>query len=48
LSCRMSLCQEVLNIAVAQSKPEIKPDGMPDDVRRESMARIGNWLHGPQ
>jgi hypothetical protein len=28
-----TLCQEVLNIAIAQSEPEIKPDGTPDDVR---------------
>src|SRR5262249_47127436 len=41
-----ALCQEVLNVAVAQSEPEIEPDGMADDVRWKSMARIGNWLHG--
>jgi hypothetical protein len=41
-----TLRQEVLNIAVAQSEPEIEPDGMPDDVRRKSMPSIGNWLHG--
>jgi hypothetical protein len=41
-----TLCQEVLNIAVAQSEPEIEPDGMPDGVRWKSMPSIRNWLHG--
>ena len=42
-----TLRQEVLNIAVAQSEPEIKPDGMADDVRRKSVPSIANGLHGP-
>jgi hypothetical protein len=27
---------------LAISEPEIEPDGMADDLRRKSMARIGN------
>jgi len=41
-----TLGQEILNIAVAQSEPEIEPDGMPDDIRWKSTASIGNGLHG--
>ena len=40
-----TLRQEVLNIAVAQSESEIEPNGMPDDVRWKSMARIRYGFH---
>jgi hypothetical protein len=42
-----TLRQEILNIPVAQSEPEIELDGMPNDVRWKSMASIGNGLYGP-
>jgi hypothetical protein len=41
-----ALSQEILDIPVAQSKPEVEPDSVPDDVWRKSVAGIGNGLHG--
>jgi hypothetical protein len=41
-----ALSQEILDIPVAESKPEIEPDSVPDDVWRKSVVGIGNGLHG--
>jgi hypothetical protein len=40
-----ALRQKIFNITEAQSEPEIEPYGVTDNVRRESMAGIGNRLH---
>jgi len=36
-----SLSQEIFNVSVTQIESIVKPDGITDDVRRESMALIG-------
>src|SRR5439155_2052476 len=36
----------LLDIPVAQCEPEIKPDRMLDDRRREAMSAVGDWIHG--
>src|SRR3954470_3893400 len=40
-----SLGQKLLDVAVAQGKPEIKPDRVLDDQRREAMSAIGGLIH---
>jgi hypothetical protein len=42
-----ALRQEILDIPVAQGKPEIKPDSAPDDIRRKSVTSIEGGLHDP-
>ena len=37
--------QQILNIAVIEWKPEIQPDGMLDDLRREPMPGVGDFAH---
>jgi len=37
--------QEFLHIPVTQGEPEIKPDRVPDDLRRELVPAIGDGLH---
>jgi hypothetical protein len=43
-----TLRQAIFDIPVAESKPQIEPDGMADDIRRKSVPSIANGLHGPQ
>src|ERR1700693_2502595 len=40
-----SLGQELLHVPVAQGEPEIKPDRMLDDRRREAMSAVGELIH---
>src|SRR5947207_8620494 len=40
-----SLGQKLLDVAVAQGEPEIKPDRVLDDRRREAMSSIGRLIH---
>ena len=40
-----ALGEELLDIPVAQCEPEIKPDRVPDDRRRETMSAIGELTH---
>src|SRR5437763_1361426 len=40
-----SLGQKLLHVAVAQGEPEIKPDRVLDDRRREPMSAIGSLIH---
>lgn len=40
-----AFCQEVFDIAKAQGKPKMQPDGMLDDLRQETMASIGDIQH---
>jgi hypothetical protein len=42
-----ALGQEFLDIAVAQREPEIQPDCVPNDLRRERVTRIGDRVHSP-
>src|SRR6202045_107398 len=41
-----ALGEEFLHVAVAQCEPEIKPDRVLDDRRREAMPAIGELIHG--
>jgi hypothetical protein len=41
------LDQKFLHIPVTQVEPEIKPGRVPDDLRRELVPAIGEWLHPP-
>src|ERR1700693_4700960 len=36
---------ELLHVAVAQCEPEIKPDRVLDDRRREAMSAVGDLIH---
>jgi hypothetical protein len=40
-----AFCHQLFDIAVAQTKAEVQPDTMADNLRRESMAlvEIGGW-----
>ena len=40
-----SLGQKLLHVAVAQGEPQIKPDRVLDDRRREAMSAIGRLIH---
>src|SRR5205823_13540651 len=40
-----SLGEEFLNVAVAQREPEIKPNRVLDDRRRETMSAVGELTH---
>src|SRR4030081_2767085 len=40
-----ALGEEFLNVAVAQCEPEIKPDRVLDDRRREAMPSVGELIH---
>src|SRR6202045_1720990 len=40
-----ALGEEFLNVAVAQCEPEIKPDRVLDDRRREAMSVVGELIH---
>src|SRR6266404_8490955 len=40
-----ALGEKFLNVAVAQGKPEIKPDSVLDDRRREAMPSVGELIH---
>src|SRR5712672_2586315 len=40
-----ALGEELLDIAVAQCEPEIKPDRVLDDRRREAMPSVGELIH---
>src|SRR5712671_4996934 len=40
-----ALGEELFDIPVAQCEPEIKPDRMLDDRRREAMSAVGDWIH---
>src|SRR3954454_23587498 len=40
-----SLGQKLLDVAVAQGEPQIKPDRVLDDRRREAMSAIGALIH---
>src|SRR6202011_3831517 len=40
-----ALGEEFLNIAITQCEPEIKPDGVLDDRRREAMSAVGKLIH---
>src|SRR5436305_1446968 len=39
------LGQKLLDVAVAQGKPEIKPDRVLDDYRRKAMSAVGELIH---
>jgi len=45
------LGQQLLHVAVAEREPEIEPDGVADDLRREPMAFVawggGVFIHAP-
>src|SRR5271155_5982067 len=43
-----ALSQEILDVPIAQCEAEVEPDGMPDDIRRKSMAGVGNGFHDPK
>src|SRR3954451_18077837 len=40
-----ALNEEFLNIAVAQGEPQIEPNRVADDLRREAVTIVGNALH---
>src|SRR5216683_1192054 len=40
-----ALGEELLDVAVAQCEPEIKPDRVLDDRRREAMPSVGELIH---
>jgi len=40
-----ALGEKFLNVAVAQGEPEIKPDRVLDDRRREAMPSVGELIH---
>src|SRR6266481_2395174 len=40
-----ALGEELLDVAVAQGEPEIKPDRVLDDRRREAMSAVGELIH---
>src|SRR3981189_1538023 len=40
-----ALVEKFLNVAVAQGEPEIKPDRVLDDRRREAMSAVGELIH---
>src|SRR5207248_4347880 len=40
-----SLGQKLLDVAVAQGEPEIKPDRVLDDRRREAVSAVGGLIH---
>jgi hypothetical protein len=42
-----ALGEHIFNIAIAEGKPEIQPDGVLDDHRRKSVAGVGDLLHPP-
>jgi hypothetical protein len=42
-----ALGQEFLNISMAQCEPEVEPDSVPDDPRRELVSSIGDGLDPP-
>jgi hypothetical protein len=37
--------QQILDIAKAQSEPEIQPDRLLNDLRRESVSVVADFLH---
>jgi len=39
-----ALGQHFLDIAKAEGEPEVEPNGLPDDIRRESMPFEADWL----
>jgi hypothetical protein len=40
-----ALSEQIFNIAKAEGKPEIQPDGVLDDGTRETVTGIGDLLH---
>ncbi len=40
-----ALGEELLDVAVAQCEPQIKPDRVLDDRRREAMSAVGELIH---
>jgi hypothetical protein len=40
-----SLCQEFLDVLVAEREAQVQPDGVPDDLRWELVTDIGDGLH---
>ena len=42
-----ALCEEILDVAIAEGEAEIHPDGALDDVGREAVAKIGRSGHIP-
>src|SRR5215203_6017064 len=40
-----ALRQEFLDVAVGQGEPQIEPNRVPDDLRREAMTIVGDALH---
>jgi hypothetical protein len=42
-----ALGEQILDITEAEREPEIEPNGVPNDRRRELMARKGNRRHSP-
>src|ERR1700676_3231971 len=40
-----ALGQEILNVAVAQCEPEVQPNCVLDNWRREAMSAVGELIH---
>jgi hypothetical protein len=43
--CDAALSEEIFDISMAQVEPIVEPDGVGDDIRRESVALVS--IHGP-
>ena len=41
----MPLGEQILDVAMAERKPEIQPDSVLNDLRWKSMAAVGDFLH---
>ena len=39
------LGEQILDVAIAERKPEIQPDSVLNDLRWKSMAAVGDFLH---
>ena len=40
-----ALCEQIFDIARAERKPKIQPDGILDDVKREAVAVVADRVH---
>src|SRR5450755_483651 len=40
-----ALCQQILEIAVAQGEAQVQPNRVPDHIWREAVAGVGDCLH---
>src|ERR1039457_2362542 len=40
-----ALCQQILDIAVAQGEAQVQPNRVPDHIWREAVAGVGDCLH---